>query len=37
MKYNAEDIVMVHDGREITLREVQSSVTIIIIILQVQL
>lgn len=30
MKYNADDIVMVHDGREITLREVQSSVTIIL-------
>ena len=23
MKYHAEDIVMVHDGREITLREVR--------------
>ena len=28
MKYNADDVVMVHDGREVTLREVQSSVTI---------
>ena len=30
MKYNADDIVMVHEGKEVTLREVHTATNVVV-------